>query len=101
MKKREASRREMKAVDKSREAVIARLNVSFDEFVRALNGREARLVREEKRSKLVFLETQNPSTWSATAKTTGPRRGRMAPTSTASRTRRSATLHIYTQTNTQ
>ena len=58
MKKREASRREMKAVDKSREAVIARLNVSFDEFVRELDGREAKMAKEEKRAKLVFPDPE-------------------------------------------
>ena len=58
MKKREASRREMKAVDKSREAVIARLKVSFDEFVRELDGREAKMAKEEKRAKLVFPDPE-------------------------------------------
>ena len=58
MKKREAYRREMNAVDKSREAVIARLNVSFDEFVRELDGREAKKAKEEKRPKLVFPDPE-------------------------------------------
>jgi hypothetical protein len=58
MKKREVSRLEMNAIDKSRDAVIARLNASFDEVVREIDGREARLKREEKRAKLVFPDPE-------------------------------------------
>jgi len=54
MKKREANKRETSALDKSREAVIARINASIDEVVRELDGREAKQARHEKRPKLVF-----------------------------------------------
>ena len=58
MKKREASRRETSALDKSREAVIARINASIDEVVRELDGRDAKQAREEKRPKLVFPDPE-------------------------------------------
>jgi len=60
MKKREANRREMNALtlDRSKAAVTARINVSIDEVVRQLDGRDARLVREARRPKLVFPDPQ-------------------------------------------
>ena len=58
LRKREASRREIDALDKSREAVIVRVQALFDEAERRFDGREARLKREEKRPKLVFPDPQ-------------------------------------------
>ena len=54
MRKREASKRERSAVDKSKGAVIVRVQALFDEAEHRFSGREARLKREEKRPKLVF-----------------------------------------------
>ena len=58
MKKREASRRETSALDKSREAVIVRVKALFDEADRQFDGRKARQVREARRPKLVFPDPE-------------------------------------------
>jgi len=58
LRKREASRREMNALDKSKEAVSMRVQALFDEAARRFDGREARLKREERRPKLVFPDPQ-------------------------------------------
>jgi len=58
MKKREASRRETSALDKSREAVIVRVKALFDEADRQFDGRKARQAREARRPKLVFPDPE-------------------------------------------
>ena len=44
----------MREVDKSREAVLGRINALFDEADRQLDEHNARMAREERRTKLVF-----------------------------------------------
>ena len=58
MRKREASKRERSAVDKSKGAVRVRVQALFDEAEHRFSGREARLKREEKRPKLVFPDPE-------------------------------------------
>ena len=48
----------MNALDKSKEAVIVRVQALFDEAERRFDGHEARLKREERRPKLVFPDPQ-------------------------------------------
>jgi len=60
MKKLERSRLEMRerVQDKSREAVIVRINALIDEADRQFDEHQARLAREETRPKLVFPDPE-------------------------------------------
>ena len=58
MRKREASKRERSAVDKSKEAVIVRVKALFDEAEHRFSGSAARLKRQEKGPKLVFPDPE-------------------------------------------